>query len=62
MARAAAQYVCQDCGAAHRKWTGRCDDCGAWNSVIEEAPAEAPVELSGHQITVRDGKVVALDP
>ncbi len=41
MARAAASYVCQGCGAAHRKWTGRCDDCGAWNSVIEEAPIEA---------------------
>ncbi len=41
MARAAAHYVCQDCGAAHGKWTGRCDDCGAWNSVIEEAPVDA---------------------
>ncbi len=41
MARAAASYVCQDCGAIHGKWTGRCDGCGAWNSVIEEAPMEA---------------------
>ena len=40
MARTAAQYVCQDCGAVHTKWTGRCDDCGAWNSIVEEAPAE----------------------
>ena len=41
MARTAAQYVCQDCGALHGKWTGRCDGCGAWNSVVEEVPAEA---------------------
>ena len=40
MARGDAQYICQGCGAAHRKWTGRCDTCGAWNSVVEEAPAE----------------------
>jgi DNA repair protein RadA/Sms len=41
MARAAAQFVCQDCGELHGKWTGRCDGCGAWNSVIEEVPRAA---------------------
>ena len=41
MVRMAAQYACQDCGALHRKWTGRCDGCGAWNSVVEEVPTEA---------------------
>ena len=40
MARAAASFICQDCGAAHSKWIGRCDGCGAWNSVVEEAPVE----------------------
>jgi len=39
MARTAAKFVCQDCGEVHGKWTGRCDGCGAWNSVVEEAPA-----------------------
>ncbi|HTV44875.1 MAG TPA: AAA family ATPase [Stellaceae bacterium] len=42
MARASARYACQQCGAVHAKWTGRCDDCGAWNSLIEEAPREGP--------------------
>src|SRR5487761_1614039 len=36
MARTQARFVCQRCGAAHPKWTGRCEDCGAWNSLIEE--------------------------
>ena len=36
MARGQARFVCQRCGAAHPKWTGRCEDCGAWNSLIEE--------------------------
>ena len=40
MARAQARFVCQRCGAAHPKWTGRCEDCGAWNSLIEEQPRE----------------------
>jgi DNA repair protein RadA/Sms len=29
-------YVCQDCGSVYKKWTGRCDDCGSWNSILEE--------------------------
>ena len=37
MARTATSFVCQECGAAHRKWAGRCDDCGAWNTIVEEA-------------------------
>ena len=42
MARAAARYVCQECGAAAPKWSGRCDACGAWNAIVEEAATEAP--------------------
>ena len=41
MARAQPRYACQQCGAVHAKWTGRCDGCGAWNSLIEELPREA---------------------
>jgi DNA repair protein RadA/Sms len=41
MARAAPRYVCQSCGAAHPRWSGRCEACGAWNTIVEEAPREA---------------------
>ncbi|HEX8390003.1 MAG TPA: DNA repair protein RadA [Candidatus Saccharimonadales bacterium] len=37
MAKARSQYVCQQCAARHSKWAGRCDNCGAWNSLVEEA-------------------------
>ena len=37
MAKSTTAYVCQSCGAAHGKWSGRCEACGAWNSLIEEA-------------------------
>ncbi|HEX5280858.1 MAG TPA: DNA repair protein RadA [Micropepsaceae bacterium] len=30
-------YICQACGAVQPKWSGRCDECGAWNSLAEEA-------------------------
>ena len=36
MARSATRYVCQSCGAVHPRWTGRCADCNAWNSILEE--------------------------
>jgi DNA repair protein RadA/Sms len=34
------RYACQQCGAVHVKWVGRCEGCGAWNSLIEELPRE----------------------
>src|SRR5690349_15564358 len=34
-------FVCQECGAQSSKWLGRCGDCGAWNSFVEERPQEA---------------------
>jgi DNA repair protein RadA/Sms len=37
-------YRCTDCGAEHAKWAGRCDSCGAWNTLVEEiALPKAPV-------------------
>ncbi|MDK2882502.1 MAG: hypothetical protein PWP58_838 [Bacillota bacterium] len=40
MARARVRYACQECGYSAPKWLGRCPECGAWNSFIEEAPVE----------------------
>jgi len=31
-----AVYTCQQCGAQTSKWSGRCADCGAWNSLEAE--------------------------
>ena len=28
-------FVCDDCGAEHPKWVGRCSSCGAWETVKE---------------------------
>lgn len=30
-------YVCQQCGKTYAKWQGKCDTCGAWSSLVEEA-------------------------
>jgi DNA repair protein RadA/Sms len=34
-------FKCTECGANHSKWSGRCEACGAWNSIIEETPLSA---------------------
>ncbi|MCI4661403.1 MAG: DNA repair protein RadA [Neomegalonema sp.] len=37
MGKAAPNFVCQECGAVYGKWAGRCDACGGWNTIAEEA-------------------------
>lgn len=36
MAKSRTQFVCQNCGAQYPKWSGRCDNCEQWNSLVEE--------------------------
>ncbi|HEX6975089.1 MAG TPA: DNA repair protein RadA, partial [Vicinamibacterales bacterium] len=36
-------FACQECGAQSAKWLGRCPDCGAWNSMVEERPVPETV-------------------
>src|SRR5438132_650425 len=36
-------FVCQECGAQSPKWLGRCAECAAWNSLVEERPPDADV-------------------
>jgi len=30
-------FTCNACGAGHKKWAGKCEACGAWNTIVEEA-------------------------
>lgn len=36
MAKSHIQFSCQQCGATYKNWTGRCNQCGAWNSLIQQ--------------------------
>src|SRR5665213_590651 len=47
MARDQTRYICQQCGAAHAKWGGKCDACGGWNTLVEEVVRVAPKGLGG---------------
>jgi len=39
-------FVCQSCGEVHSKWTGKCNGCGEWNTLVEEAVGAVPGGLA----------------
>ena len=41
MAKARTQFICQNCGASYPKWTGKCENCGEWNTLVEQAATSA---------------------
>jgi DNA repair protein RadA/Sms len=42
MPKPTSHFVCQSCGASFPKWSGRCDACGGWNTLLEETATAAP--------------------
>lgn len=36
MARSKTMFVCTNCAARYPKWTGKCENCGEWNTLSEE--------------------------
>ncbi len=54
-------YACQQCGSQSRKWLGKCPDCGAWNSFVEErerAVGTNETTLSRAGLRLRDSSPV----
>lgn len=56
-------FICTGCRAAHPKWTGRCSDCGAWNTLTEvsaDQPDRSGPRPSGpvrlHEVPVDAGR------
>ena len=60
MVKTKTQFVCQQCGTTYSKWMGRCDNCGEWNSLVEQAPtssAQSSVAKAG-----QSGKTLIVQP
>jgi DNA repair protein RadA/Sms len=45
--KARTAYVCQQCGSEQPKWTGRCPDCGEWNTFVEQTVSSASTSSLG---------------
>lgn len=39
--KSATRYVCSNCGAISSSWSGRCSQCGEWNTLQEQLSASA---------------------
>ncbi len=62
MAKRSSTFICQACGAVYQRWLGRCEACGAWNSIAEEAGSDAhaaPVASGGARL--KKGRVIPLE-
>ena len=56
MAKARSNFVCQNCGASYPKWTGKCENCGEWNTLDEQV-----IETKGASAVARShsrGKIL----
>jgi DNA repair protein RadA/Sms len=42
MAKIKTRFICQECGRSSVRPLGRCPQCGAWNSMVEEIIPESP--------------------
>jgi DNA repair protein RadA/Sms len=48
MAKIRTIYLCSACGARAPKWLGRCPECEAWNTLVEQQERSVPPSAQGH--------------
>jgi DNA repair protein RadA/Sms len=49
------KYVCSNCGAGYNSWTGRCSNCGEWNTLEEKIDVNAAsAKTAGNNLKVED--------
>ena len=53
-------YVCQSCGAVTNRWQGRCDACGGWNTIVEEAAGSGIGAQAARKAA--KGRLIAFQP
>lgn len=54
-------FVCQSCGSTYPKWTGKCENCGEWNTLVEQvvqggSSAVSKASGSGRKLNVQSIK------
>ncbi|HIB67700.1 MAG TPA: DNA repair protein RadA, partial [Phycisphaerales bacterium] len=60
MAKVKTVYVCQECGAQSPRWSGKCNDCGGWNTFQEESILPK-ANQTGMTLNQGVGELIALD-
>ncbi len=49
------KFICQSCGTIHQKWAGRCDQCGEWNTIVEEE-----TQTHSKSLGAKKGRIIEL--
>jgi DNA repair protein RadA/Sms len=63
MSKRTINFICQNCGAVHGRWQGKCDSCGEWNTLVEEgANSGVGARPAGPGKPMRKGRLFALEP
>mgnify|MGYP001110518241 CR=1 FL=1 len=58
MAKSRIQFICQNCGSVFPRWSGKCEACGEWNTLVEESSSGGIGAGPGKP--ARKGRAVAL--
>lgn len=64
MVKAKSRYVCQNCGASFVKWAGRCENCGEWNTLVEQVgvvETEAKTALARGKVSGKALEAVSIN-
>jgi DNA repair protein RadA/Sms len=66
MVKSRSQFVCQNCGASYGKWSGRCENCGEWNTLVEQMASVAQSSVaragsSGKKLAVQSIATISGD-
>ncbi len=48
--KASIQYVCANCGAVYGRWTGKCSNCGEWNTISEQIDVTSTLVSGGRRL------------
>ena len=67
MAKTKTSFVCQNCGTNYPKWTGGCENCGEWNTLVEEVPVSSGKSIvaksasSGHVLSPQTMQSISIE-
>lgn len=62
--KSAINYVCQSCGSVFSKWTGKCEGCNEWNTILEEKVTLSPIigkSVNDNLNSTKDIEITELD-
>lgn len=61
MAKAKTRFECTSCGAFYSSWTGKCSNCGEWNTIQQQLDIKsADVKAGGHSLNATPIQEVAI--